>query len=175
MIYGCYFFISLFLIVLKTVIIDFFPFALNFYDPLIALVLYLALFRPVRENVVVMIALGVVMDTLSGGPFGIYLTTYFWLFAIVRYITRFLQFSNTIILPFVVAGGVALENFVFAVTIAMSQWRWPLNAPELHWVMVQFFWALLTGPFLLLGIDFSRRVWENWVGEIMALGRGNQG
>ena len=168
MIYGCYFFISLILIVSKTVIIDYVPFARNFYDPLIALVLYLALFRPVRENIVVMIVLGVAMDTLSGGPFGIYLTTYFWLFAIVRYITRFLRFSNTLILPFVVAGGVLLENILFAGTIALSQWRWPLNAPELRSIMVQFAWALFTGPLILLAIDFVRRGWESWVGEIMA-------
>ena len=45
--------------------------------------------------VFVVLFLGFIMDNLSGGPFGLYLTTYFWLYVGVKGITTFQFHFNT--------------------------------------------------------------------------------
>ena len=70
----------LFLVILQTTIIPYLPLLDKFYDLLIPFIVYLGLSRPVRESLPFVLFLGFIMDNLSGGPFGLYLTTYFWLF-----------------------------------------------------------------------------------------------
>ena len=52
------------------------------------------------------------MDNLSGSPFGLFITVYFWIFVIVSWGTKFLHVGNRILILIVVAAGVLIENFV---------------------------------------------------------------
>ena len=71
MTYIFYSIICICLIVVQTVVI---PEIAGFqvaYDLLLVFVFYLALFRPTREALVVVLMIAFVMDNLSGAPFGL--------------------------------------------------------------------------------------------------------
>jgi len=90
----------LFLVILQTTVMPYLPLLEKFYDLLIPFIVYLGLSRPVRESLPFVLFLGFIMDNLSGGPFGLYLTTYFWLYVGVKGITMFIQVGNRLLCAF---------------------------------------------------------------------------
>jgi hypothetical protein len=91
------------------------------------------------------------MDNLSGGPFGLYLTTYFWLYAGVKGTTMFIQVGNRLlIIAFIVAGGVLFENLISLGAFAFLGPRQQFAGDVIEIVTVQVFWAFFTGSLFLL-------------------------
>jgi cell shape-determining protein MreD len=160
-----YILICLVCIVIQTTLFPLVAWLDGFYDLLIPFVVYLGLFRPLKEGLPVVFCLGIAMDTLSGGAFGIYSTTYLWLYGVIAWMIGFLHFKNTLLLPFVVVVGVLLENLVFlgAVKLGNPDANLPLGLGRT--VTVQLLWALFTGPVLLLLIRSIHLGWTRWVSE----------
>jgi rod shape-determining protein MreD len=103
------------------------------------------------------------MDTLSGGPFGLYLTTYLWLFVGVRWMTSFFDVNDSVLLLFVVALGVLLQNLIFIAAIIMFSPLALSFSLTVNTVAVQLLWAIFTGPILLLFFNYSHAKWNEWV------------
>jgi len=160
-----YIFICLGFVVLQTTLFPLVAWLDGFYDLLIPFVVYLGLFRPVKEGLPVAFFLGLAMDTLSGGAFGIYSTTYLWLYGGIAWLIGFLHFKNSLLLPFVVVIGVFLENMVFLGTVKLGHPEGALPLGFLRTVSVQLLWALFTGPLLLLLIRDLHCSWTKWVAE----------
>jgi rod shape-determining protein MreD len=106
------------------------------------------------------------MDAISGGTFGLYLTTYLWLFIGVRWIITFLHVGNNPLLPFIVIAGVLMENFIFVGSSVIFE-------PGLHFtsemsitIGVQVFWAIFTGPMFLMLFKYSFGKWDKRVKAI---------
>ncbi|MDP3284795.1 MAG: hypothetical protein Q8M56_10250, partial [Desulfobacterales bacterium] len=57
----------------------------GFYDLFILVVIYLGLYRNLRESLSVILFLGIIMDNLYNGPFGLHMTVYLWLYATIRW------------------------------------------------------------------------------------------
>jgi len=151
----------LFLVILQTTIMPYLPLLDQFYDLLIPFIVYLSLFRPVRESLPFVLFLGFIMDNLSGGPFGLYLTTYFWLYVGVKGITMFIQVANRlIIITLIVAGGVLFENLILLGAFAILGLRQQFAGDTLEIVAVQVLWAIFTGSLFLL---FFKNA-QSWLG-----------
>jgi cell shape-determining protein MreD len=141
----------LFLVILQTTIMPYLPVLDQFYDLLIPFIVYLSLSRPVRESLPFVLFLGFIMDNLSGGPLGLYLTTYFWLYVGVIGITMFIQVGNRLlIITLIVASGVLFENLILLGTFAILGSRQQFAGDALEIVAVQVLWAIFTGSLLLL-------------------------
>ena len=141
----------LFLIILQTVLFPVLPLLDRFYDLMIPFVVYLGLFRPVRESLPFVLLLGFIMDNLSGSPVGLYLTTYFWLFVGVKGITKLLQVRDRLlIIMLIVAAGVLVENLIFLGTLTILGPEQQLAGNAARTVVVQVAWALWTGPVFLM-------------------------
>ena len=141
----------LFLVILQTTIMPYLSLLDKFYDLLIPLIVYLSVSRPVRESLPFVIFLGFIMDNLSGGPFGLYLTTYFWLYLGVKGITTFIQVGNRLfIITLIVVGGVLFENLILFGAFTIFGSRQQFNGDALEIVLVQVLWAFLTGSLFLL-------------------------
>ena len=98
------------------------------------------------------------MDNLSGSPFGLYLTFYFWLLGGVRLILKFLRVSNKFLLSLVVVIAVIVENLIVIGTFALAGSDWQLPSDAFKNMALPIFWALFTGPIFLLGfLSLSRR------------------
>jgi len=143
--------ICLLLIILQTTVMPYLSLPARFYDLLIPFIIYLGLYRPVRESLLFVFFLGFIMDNLSGSPFGLYSTTYFWFFIGVKGITKLLQVGNRLfIIMLIVAAGVLAENLIFigTFTILGSDQQFAGNTVKI--ITIQVIWAILTGPLLLM-------------------------
>lgn len=150
----------LFLVILQTTIMPYLPLLDKFYDLLIPFIVYLSLSRPVRESLPFILFLGFIMDNLSGGPFGLYLTTYFWLYIGVKGITQFIQVGNRLfIITLIVAASVLVENLIFlgAFAILVSREQFAGDAAKI--ITIQVMWAFFTGSlFLIVFRNVKRRL-----------------
>jgi len=138
----------------------------RFYDILTLFIIYLSIYRPVREGMFIIIVFGFFMDIISGGPFGLYLTAYVWMFIGVRWAITFLHVGDSLILPIVVAAGVLMENLVFVGTSAMFEPGSRISDTVLSTMIVQVLWAVFTGPLFLMLFNYSHRRWDRWCKDI---------
>lgn len=172
MTYCLYALISLCLIILQTTVMPCFLLFDSFYDLLIPLVLYLGIFRPSGEGIVVILFLGLVMDNLSSGPFGLYGTSYLWLFIGTRWVVTFLHVANHFLLPFVVALGVLLENLIaLGVFALLTDSRFPDDVAAT--VGMQVMWATFTGAFFLIFLKYLQKRWDHHVGRLFVKKNGD--
>ena len=156
--YGFYIGTCLFLIIVQTTLITYFHIFAGMYDLLIPFVVFISICLPLRESLPFILILGLIMDNLSGSPFGFYLTFYFWLFVGVRWILKFLRVSNKFFLSLVVVVAVLIQNALIIGTFELARPGWQLPAVALKNITLQFFWALTTGPlFLFCLLAISRR------------------
>jgi rod shape-determining protein MreD len=156
--YGFYIGTCLLLIIVQTTLLTYFNIFVGMYDLLIPFVIFLSICLPLRESLPFILILGLIMDNLSGSPFGLYLTFYFWLFVGVRWILKFLQVSNKFFLSLVVVVAVLMQNALIIGTFEFAGPGWKLPAAALKNITLQFFWALMTGPlFLFCLLAISKR------------------
>ena len=143
--------ICLILVILQTTVMPYLTILNRFYDLLIPFIAYLGLSRPVREGLLFVCFLGFIMDNLSGSPFGLYLTSYLWLFIGVKGITQLLQVGKRVfVITFIVAVGVLVENLIFLVSFAIFSPELRFAGDAVKIVAVQILWALLTGSLFLI-------------------------
>ncbi|MFC1828232.1 hypothetical protein ACFL0O_01310 [Thermodesulfobacteriota bacterium] len=162
MIYFIYSCICFGLVIIQTTIMPFLPVFDNFYDLMCVFIIYLGLFRPAREGLPIVLCFGLLMDNLFGGPFGLYVTTYLWLFIGVKWLITFLQLGSMSLLPLVVATSILFENIIFIGTLTILKPGSQLPANALHIVGVQVLWAIFTGPILLKLFQYSQNRWFGW-------------
>lgn len=167
MTYCLHIFIGLCLIVIQTTVMPYIPLFERFYDLLAPFVIYLSIFRSVRESMVIVFVFGFFMDIISGGPFGIYLTAYVWMFIGVRWAITFLHVGDGLLLPVVVTAGVLMENLVFIGTSAMFEQSSRISETMVSTIIVQVLWAIFTGPLFLMLFNTSHRRWDLWFNEIL--------
>jgi len=156
MIYFFYLTIGLCLIIIETTIIPLFPIFNRFYDLLIPLIIFFAAHKPINHGLFIIIGLGIIMDILSGGAFGIFSITYLWLFIFVRWITVFLHAHSTILLILIVAAGTIIENLFFLITIAINN-NILIPIDILKTFIGNVIWAIITGPFILITLEIINR------------------
>lgn len=151
--------ICLILVILQTTVMPYSAMLNRFYDLLVPFIAYLGLSRPVREGLLFVCFLGFIMDNLSGSPFGLYLTSYFWLFIGVKGITQLLQVGRRVfVITLIVATGVLVENLVFLGSFAIFSPEQPIAGDAVKIVAAQLLWALLTG-FLFLIVFRNTHNW----------------
>ena len=158
--------ICLCLVLFQTTVMPYFHLFDRFYDLLSPFVIYLSLFRSLRQSIPVILFFGFLMDSLSGGPFGLYLTTYIWLFIGVKWIITFLHLGDSLFLPFLVAAGVLLQNCIFIGTIAMFEPGTQFLSAAVSIVTIQVLWAIFTGPILLMFFNYSYGRWNKWLKKV---------
>jgi len=154
---------GLLVVVLQTTLPMHFSIFGGLYDLFLLFVVYLGFYRPVREGLPFVALFGFVMDGMSGGPFGLYLSCYFWLYMGMLLLTRFMRVSNNLVLPLVVAASVFIQNFVFLGTMAVFMPDVGVPALSYRLVIVQLVWAVLTGPVLILVFRGWHQAIEKWL------------
>ena len=109
------------------------------------------------------------MDSLSGGPFGLYFTVYFWLFIGVRQLIKIFHVSNYILLPFVVAAAVLIENIILLGTFGMLEPGTQFSSSIINSVVAQVVWAIFTGPFIIQFYNFTYKRWNRLFNKLVAV------
>jgi len=155
--YFVYLAAGLLLVICQTTLLPLLPVVRHFFDLLLPLVIYLAAFRPLHEALPFTLFLGILMDNLSGGPFGLYLTSYVWLLIGARLAAMVVRAENPIMLVLLLIAAVAAQNgLFFAVLGAAGQGDFS-GGFALRIMTEQIGWVLLIGPFLALGMRHAHR------------------
>lgn len=160
--YFFYAFICLVSILIQTTVIHYFGVLSGFYDLFLPIVIFLGLYRNSRESIPVILSLGIIMDNLYNGPFGLYITVYLWLYAAIRWSSVYFHVRNKPFMIFAVAAGVLFENLVFIGSFILfnPDTHFPGNITEN--TFAQILWAFLTGPFFLIFINRAYNTWTGW-------------
>lgn len=154
------------LVIVQTVIITALPFFDFFYDLLIPFVIYLGLFRSLREGLPVVLLCGFLIDGLSGAGFGLYFTTYIWLYLLCRWVINFFHSENSFISLFAVVSGVILQNIMFLGIFFILEPGGYTYRYILRFLHVQIIFALITGPLFLVGFRQVFIMLDNYLNEI---------
>jgi len=156
--YFLYIASSLCLLICQTTLLPRLGFVGHFFDLLLPWVIYLAAFRPVHETLFFVLFMGALMDNLSGGPFGLYLISYVWLFIAVRLAAAVVRAENPVVLVLIIITAVASQNALFGMTLGISGAGALSSGDVIRIVSEQVGWVLLIGPILALGMRGTRRL-----------------
>jgi len=163
--YGFYLFVCLFLTIFQTaVILEVLP-SYQCYDLFIPYIIYLGMMRPFSEVFPFVIVSGVIVDSLSAGPLGLYSTSYFWIFVLTRYVSGVLVVGHWMCLPFATAAGVLIENFVILGICVLLNRKFQVPKTSVRIVAEQASWAAASGVFIFMGIKIAHRQWHEWFGN----------
>jgi rod shape-determining protein MreD len=163
--YFIYIVSSLCLVTLQTALIPRLGFVGHFFDLLLPWVIYLAAFRPAHEALPFVVFMGALMDNLSGGPFGLYLTSYLWLFLAVRMAATVVRAENAMVLVLTLITAVAFQNLLFFMVLGLSGSGGHTAGGVIRVVSEQLGWVLLTGPLIALGMRQAKRLTSRRTGR----------
>lgn len=139
----------LFLVIFQTTIYYAIPALNHFVDFLITFVIYAGLFLPFLESIALILVLGALMDSITGGLFGLYLSIYFWIIVGLRPFVTMLNLKNAHTLRLLLGIAIGFENLMlFLGTIALKQ-EIVFSSESLWGIAYQMFWTLTLGPFLI--------------------------
>ncbi|MEJ2096430.1 MAG: hypothetical protein P8Y38_04670 [Deltaproteobacteria bacterium] len=162
MIYLFYTAVFFCVVVFNTTLAVQMPVFYGFYDLLLMVVIYLGFYRSIRESLPFVIGFGLVMDGISGGTFGLYLTSYLWLYVFIIWLTRYIRVNNSMILPGVVLCGVIIENAIFLGSMTLLNPKLPIPSFSFNLILMQLLWSVVTGPFFIIFLrNISNRL-EKW-------------
>jgi rod shape-determining protein MreD len=133
--------LGIFFAVLQTACLPHICISCRCFDMLLPLVIYLSVFRPVPESIPLVFFFGIIMDCLSGSPFGLYIITYLWLLFGVRGSMRFLDAGSYFLFPLILMLGMVIEHSIFAVFTSRT--------PSIG-ILVHALWAIVLAPFFLM-------------------------
>ncbi|MFZ5569179.1 MAG: hypothetical protein ACOZF0_02155 [Thermodesulfobacteriota bacterium] len=122
----------------------------HFFNLMTPFVTYIGLFRPSSEGIPAVICIGLIMDAVTGGPFGLYLIIYFWLYIGAKWGIQYFHAGSVLLMPFIIGAGVLGENAVtlFSSVVMGIGGRIPTEE-VVRSVTIQTAWAMIAGPFLL--------------------------
>lgn len=126
---------------------------------MIVVVAFLGLYRNFRESIPVILFAGLLMDNLYNGPFGLYMTSYIWLYICIRWSSVYFNVRSSIFLIFIVAAGVLFENLIFISSFMMFNPDLLLSENISYKIFTQFIWALLSGYFSIMLV---KKVYNAW-------------
>ncbi len=166
MIYCFHICACLCLVIFKTTVLPYIPLFNTFYDLLALYVIFMGTFLGIREGIPVSIFMGLLMDSLSGCPFGLYLTTYFWLYIGVSQFKKIFHITNYIILSLVVAAVVLTENMILFGTSAMLEPGIQFSSNIVKSFTYQVLWAVFTGPLIIKLYNFAYNGSKRFFSEV---------
>lgn len=158
---------SVLILTLQTVLMSsLFP-AGGSYDLFIPYIYFLGVCRSASEGFVVTCCIGLLADSLSAAPFGLYETAYLWFFFIIRWGQNLLQVRRRFFVPLAVIMGVFIEGIVFLLPVfVMRKSGFPDDAFRI--LAGQSVWGGLTGFLVFMGISGFYKKWGLWIGNISA-------
>lgn len=167
MIYLYYLGVCFVLILLQTTILPKFPWLGQFFDLFIPFIIYLGLRHPGKENLPIIILLGVIADNLSGTPFLYFVSVYLWLYLFIRSTTLIIQVNTHLRMAFTVAACVLFQNLFFAGGLALSNAQNPVNPATIGSIASQTAWAFFVGPLILLILEWTHDRLDRWIGTMI--------
>ncbi|MBW2171943.1 MAG: rod shape-determining protein MreD, partial [Deltaproteobacteria bacterium] len=113
-----YLILGLSAIVAQTTILTLPLFHSLFFDLLIPLVVFLGLRLRDGKGLLLVAIFGMIMDLLSGGIFGLYLSVYLWIFLLVKNVSKYFNVDDKVFQSILIGACVLGQQMVFCVSLA---------------------------------------------------------
>ena len=155
--------VCLLLIIFQTAVKPQILFLGGFYDILTVYVIYLGLYHRVRQTLPIILISGLIMDTISGSPLGMFMTAYLWTFLLTRWTTRLIHRDNLVLRFFVAGVGVLIQTGVYVGTTLLLGHATLFADPTLAAAIAQLLWALGTGALLITFFRHAHHLWERFL------------
>jgi hypothetical protein len=94
------------------------------------------------------------------------LATYIWLYAAMRWLSRFLHTGNILLSAVAVAVGVGFESALLIGYMIILSPDAIIPPDAAKTILLQIIWALVTGPAILIFIGRSQRRLDTWRAKI---------
>jgi cell shape-determining protein MreD len=124
-----------------------------FYDLLIPLVVFLGLRLRDGRGLLVVAILGMIMDLLSGGIFGLYFSVYLWIFLLVKNVSKYFNVDDKVFQSILIATCVLGEQTVFCVALAPPWKDAQILLTQATPILLQVTLAALTGPSVFVVLE----------------------
>lgn len=112
---GVYMVMGVALVVLQTTLLAKPLFHHAIYDLLLPVVIALRIHVSLKRGVFIVLVVGYMMDLVSGGQFGLYMTTYLWVFVGVKLASDYITIGETLALSVLLVACVLFENLILLV------------------------------------------------------------
>ncbi len=168
--------LSLALVILQTTLVPEIRFVTNCFDLLIINVLYVSLFTSNGFLVLYMMVLGWIMDSLSGAPFGFYISCYVWIYVFVQILRHVIHAGNFIFIPVISVIAIFMEHGFFMFILLVKQEGWSFSSTDLFSMGQQAIVGFFIIPFSLWLVHGCKSRWDKKIqslsGEKMGIRRG---
>ncbi|MCP4023691.1 MAG: hypothetical protein GY729_17735 [Desulfobacteraceae bacterium] len=152
--------LTLFLIILQTVILPEFSWYPQCFDLLIIDILFLSLTFTRYSMLVFIVLIGAVMDSVSGAPFCHYIFSYLWIFLIVQLLKRFV-FPKSVMFVFIISVvSVLIQHGLVLFSVYVNHGQQGVGAMDFILMLKQVLWGVLVIP---PGIWLTNVLWQNWI------------
>lgn len=158
--------LSLILLVLQTTLLPDVALFNHCFDLLIINVLYLSLFTSNLFVVFYVMGLGWIMDSISGAPFGFYVSSYVWIYALVQILRHVVHAGNFIFIPLMSVAAVCMEHGFLMFILLVRQDGWFFSSMDFIAMLEQ----ALVGGFVIpiaLGLIHSLRM--GWYKKVRSI------
>lgn len=156
--YCFYFFSGFGLFLFQSAVMPCFSEFEKFYDVLIPFVLYLSIFCPFVESIIAALLFGFLMDSMSGGIFGLYIISYVWIFIGMRRIMGLVHIANSFLIGPLTGVGVLLEDaIVFGIFRYLGNGN-PFPEDAFLVLSIRMLWAVTTGGIVFWGLRHIHRI-----------------
>ena len=113
--------LTLFLIVMQTIILPSFSWFAQCFDLLIINVLFLSLISSHFSMIAVIIIIGCIMDSISGVPFCYHILSYSWVYIIVQLVKQFFFKQSIIFILIISVVSVLIQHGLLLFPVFVNQ------------------------------------------------------
>lgn len=131
------------------------------FDISIPLILFFSLKRSLGQGIFWVIFLGVITDSFSSGPFGIYETVYLWFFICSIWIIRFFNTYSYFLISLIICSGILMENILLGIICFFLRGEFFFLIPGFNNFLLQVLCAAIAGPIMFYGIDSIQVKYES--------------
>ena len=152
--------LSLFLVILQTIVVPETFFFNACFDLLIINVLYISLVTSHGLMIFYMVVLGWIMDSLSGAPFGFYISSYVWIYLFVQILRHVIHAGSLIFVPVISVAAVFMEHGFLIFTLLVRQGGWFFSSADVVAMCKQALMGFFIIPPCLWLVHRFRMGWD---------------
>ena len=152
--------LTLFLIVLQTIVLPSFSWFVQCFDLLIIDILFLSLISSHYLMVTAIIIIGCIMDSISGVPFCYHIFSYLWIYMIV-YLAKQLLFQRSTVFIFIISiVSVFIQHGLLLFSVFVRPGHNTIWAFDYGLLIRQAFWGFV---FIPPSIWLVNIFWQRWI------------
>lgn len=160
--------LSLLLIVLQTTVLPEISIIRNTFDLVIINILYLSLLFSHPWALAAVAVIGCIMDSLSGSPFGLFISSYIWMYILVQLMKPVFFSRSLFFLPAVTLFSVLIEYLFLLLSVFISSGSKGVVSLSYPLMIKQLFWAAVLIPVAVKLVFVVARYWDRGFEKLFA-------